>query len=174
MLVTDQERLKSEILKMAEACGHRRSGLLPMLQDIQRKYHCVSEFSMQLIADALDIHPVEVHSVVSFYKFLSTKPQGRFVFRLCGTISCDLAGKDRVARQLQNELGIGFRETTPDGKFTLDWTNCLGMCDQGPALMVNEQLFTRVTPEKVHEIVALCRASSGPSTSQSAHEEVHA
>ena len=64
-----------------------------------------------------------------------------------------MQGKDRVARQLENDLGIRFGETTPDGKFTLDWANCLGMCDQGPALLVNDQVFTRVTPEQ-------CTASS--------------
>ena len=94
---------------------------------------------MQVIADLLDIHPVEVHSVVSFYSFLDERPQGQFVIRLCRTITCDMAGKDHVARQLENDLGIEFGETTPDGKFSLEWANCLGMCDQGPAMLVNEQ-----------------------------------
>ena len=87
---------------------------------------------MQVIADLLDIHPVEVHSVVSFYSFLDERPQGQFVIRLCRTITCDMAGKEHVARQLVNDLGIDFGETTPDGKFSLGWANCLGMCDQGP------------------------------------------
>ena len=60
-----------------------------------------------------------------------------------------MAGKDRVARQLENDLGIGFGETTADGKFSLEWANCLGMCDQGPALLVNDDVYTRVTPEQV-------------------------
>jgi len=62
-----------------------------------------------------------------------------------------------VARQLENDLGVGFGQTTACGMFTLECANCLGMCDQGPALLVNDQVFTRVTPEKVHEIIEGCR-----------------
>ena len=65
------------------------------------------------------------------------------MIRLCRTITCDMAGKEHVARQLENDLGIDFGETTPDGKFSLGWANCLGMCDQGPALLVNDDLHPR-------------------------------
>jgi [NiFe] hydrogenase diaphorase moiety large subunit len=116
---------------------------------------------MQEIADLLDLHPVEVHSVVSFYSFLDEKPQGQFVIRLCRTITCEMVGKDEVARQLENDLGIKFGETTPDAKFSLQWADCLGMCDQGPALLVNEKVFTRVTPELVHGILEECRSTFG-------------
>jgi [NiFe] hydrogenase diaphorase moiety large subunit len=68
-----------------------------------------------------------------------------------------MAGKSRVARQLENELGIAFGETTSDGHFTLEYANCLGLCDQGPALLVNDTAFTNVTPEKVHDIISGCR-----------------
>ncbi len=116
---------------------------------------------MQVIADLLDIHPVEVHSVVSFYSFLNEGPQGPFVIRLCRTVTCDMAGKEQVARQLENDLGIRFGETTADGKFSLRWANCLGMCDQGPALLVNDQIHTRITAEKVHGILERCRRAFG-------------
>ena len=69
--------------------------------------------------------------------------------------------KDRVARQLENDLGIEFGGTTPDGKFTLEWANCLGQCDQGPAVMVNEAVHTRVTPESVSRILEECRRAFG-------------
>jgi [NiFe] hydrogenase diaphorase moiety large subunit len=60
---------------------------------------------------------------------------------------------------LENDLGIAFGQTTPDGKFSLHWANCLGMCDQGPAMLVNDQIHTRLTPEKVHGILEQCRHS---------------
>ena len=126
---------------------------------------------MQVIADLLDIHPVEVYSVVSFYAFLGSEPPGQFVIRLCRTISCDMQGKDRVARQLENDLGIDFGETTADGNFTLEWANCMGMCDQGPALLVNDRVYTQVTPEKVHEILEECRRAFGLSAPE--HKEEH-
>jgi len=161
MFVTDQERMKQDIACWSEHFGRRRSSLLPILQEIQRKYRRVSESAMQLVADALGIHPAEVHSVVSFYSFLGERPKGRFVVRLCRTISCDLAGKDAVARQLMNDLAIRFGQTTPDGNFTLEWANCLGMCDQGPALLVNDEVYTKVTPAAVCDIIESCRRTFG-------------
>ena len=146
MLLTERERLREELLQLIGQIGRDRSALLPILQEVQRKYFHISEYCMQVIADLLDIHPVEVHSVVSFYSFLDERPQGQFVIRLCRTVTCDMAGKEHVAQQLRNDLQIDFGQTTPDGKFSLGWANCLGMCDQGPAMLVNERIFTRVTP----------------------------
>jgi [NiFe] hydrogenase diaphorase moiety large subunit len=157
MLETERQTLGNEISRLAEQYGTARSGLLPILQAIQAKYHHISDFAMQEIARLLDIHPVEVYGVVTFYSFLRTETTGRFIIRLCRTISCHMAGKSRVARQLENELGIAFGETTSDGHFTLEYANCLGLCDQGPALLVNDTAFTNVTPEKVHDIISGCR-----------------
>lgn len=166
MLTTRQDKLMGEIDKLVDRHGHCRSALIPILQDIQRHHHAISDFAMQVVADRLGIHPVEVYGVVTFYSFLSEEYQGRFVIRLCRTISCDMAGKDAVARQLVNDLGIEFGETTPDGRFKLEWTNCIGMCDQGPAMLVNDQVFTQVTPEKVHDILGACQKAFGPHTAQ--------
>ena len=162
MLLTERQRLREDIAAWVEQHGNDRAALIPILQNIQLNYHEISPYSMQEVADLLGIHPVEVYSVVTFYSFLQEKHQGKFVIRLCRTISCDMAEKDRVARQLENELDITFGETTSDGKFSLQWASCIGMCDQGPALLVNDQVFTRITPEKAHEIVQMCRRSFGP------------
>lgn len=157
MLATERETLGKEITQLAEEHDYNRSGLLPILQAIQAKYNHISDFAMQEISRLLDIHPVEVYGVVSFYSFLRTETTGKFTIRLCRTISCHMAGKSHVARQLENELGIRFGETTPDGHFTLEYANCLGLCDQGPALLVNDTAFTGVTPETVHEIITGCK-----------------
>ncbi len=159
MLATEQQRLANEIVELADRYGRSRSGLLPILQAVQAKYHHISDFAMQEVANLLDIHPVEVYSVVTFYAFLKDRRVGKFVIRLCRTISCDMQDKDKVARQLENELGVPFGHTTPDGRFALEWANCLGMCDQGPALLVNDMVFTRVTCDKVHDILEGCRRS---------------
>jgi len=161
MLITEHERLRAEIAELATRFGSDRSALLPIVQEIQRKQRQVSGFAMQVIADTLDIHPVEVYGVVSFYSFLSSEKRGRFVIRLCGTISCELAGKEAIARQLESDLGIRFGETTTDGMFSLEWVSCIGMCDQGPALLVNDQVHTEVTPHEVHEVITECRSTFG-------------
>ncbi len=171
MLMTGRERLAGEIQALAEKHGKTHSALIPIVQEIKQKYHQIDSFAMQVIADQLGIHPVEVYSVVSFYAFLGSQAQGKYIIRLCRTISCDMQGKDRVMRQLENDLGIAFGETTADGKFSLEWANCMGMCDQGPALLVNEKLHTRVTPERVHEILEECRRSFGVHATE--QKEVH-
>lgn len=161
MLVTEQDRLREDIIKWTGLAGATREALIPILQKVQKKYCEISDFAMQIIADALGIHPVEVQSVISFYHFLDEKARGKFIIRLCRTISCDMAGKDRLARQLENDLGITFGHTTPDGMFTLEWANCIGMCDQGPAMLINEKVYTRVTPELVHNVLQACRSAFG-------------
>ena len=172
MLTTQQDKLMGEIDKLVETYGSGRDALIPILQDIQKRYHTISDFTMQTFADRLGIHPAEVYGVVTFYAFLNEKYHGRFVIRLCRTISCDMAGKEAVARQLINDLGIEFGETTSDGRFTLEWANCIGMCDQGPAMLVNDQVFTHVTPDKVHDILAACEKAFGPHTPQTEEEHV--
>jgi len=157
MIVTERDKVRDEVSALVERFGRSRSSLIPILQEIQKSHYEISEFVMQVVADELGIHPVEVYSVVSFYSFLGGEAKGKFVIRLCRTISCMLEGTDRVARQFETDLGIKFGETTKCGRFTLEWANCLGMCDQGPAVLVNDRVFTQVTPEKVHDILEECR-----------------
>jgi [NiFe] hydrogenase diaphorase moiety large subunit len=157
MLATTPDQLRSEVDELIEKLGPGRSSLIPILQEVKRRYRGVDPDAMQVVAEALDIHPVEVYSVASFYAFLHGAPEGRFVIRLCKTLSCDFAGKEAVAEALQKELGVGFDESTDDGLFTLEWASCMGMCDQGPALLVNDRVYTRVTPEQVPAILADCR-----------------
>jgi len=147
MLVLEKNNMTREIEDLVRKHGRNRSALLPILQDIQRKHKHIPDFAQQEVARLLDIHPVEVYSVISFYAFLNTKPKGRNIVRLCKTITCDLAGKEYVAKAIERELGIKFGETTKDNRITLEYVNCLGMCDQGPALLVNERVYPKVTPE---------------------------
>ena len=158
--ITSQEELRAEVETLVEKLGPGRASLIPILADVKRRFHEIDSQTMQTIADVLDIHPVEVYSVASFYAFLHGAPTGQFVVRLCGTLSCDFAGKDAVADALKTELGVDFDQTTDDGLFTLEWASCVGMCDQGPALLVNDDVHTRVTPEAAKEIVAACRAAA--------------
>jgi len=169
MLVNRQQRMQDLIRRLVERHGRTRSALIPILQDLQRDESVVSDFAMQVVADELGIHPAEVYGVVSFYSFLDHEPRGRFVLRLCRTISCEMAGKSRVARQLENELGIAFGQTTADGRFSLEWASCLGMCDQAPALLVNERVYARVTPDQVHSILEECRQVFGAHAAQPEH-----
>lgn len=152
MLVTEQDQLRLDIEQWLGE-NPQRTELLPLLQKIQEKYSFISEFAMQVVADLLAISASEVFGIVSFYSFLYDKPRGKNVIRLCRTISCDLVGKDEVAQQIENSLGVKFGETTADGEFSLEWTNCIGLCDRGPAMMINDSIYSKVRPENVHRII---------------------
>jgi [NiFe] hydrogenase diaphorase moiety large subunit len=157
MPTIERDKIKDEIASMAQRYQNHRTGLLPILHELQARYGHISDVMMQEVADRLNLKPVEVYSTMSFYHFFNTQETGRYVIRLCQTISCDMLGKEHVARQFENELGIEFGETTPDGMFTLEYASCLGMCDQGPAVLVNDKVYTHVTPAKVHGIINECR-----------------
>lgn len=169
MLAYERDQLKLEIIEMAKKCNHHRSGLIPVLQHVQKVSRHISPEAMQDVAASFNIHPVEVMGVVSFYSFLSIEKKGKFIIRLCQTVTCDMIGKDAVARQLENELDIEFGETTVDGMFTLEFTNCLGMCDQGPAMLVNDEIHTKVTPEKVADIIESYKNRFGANVAQGEH-----
>jgi [NiFe] hydrogenase diaphorase moiety large subunit len=153
MLVMEKNAMTEEIELLVAKYGCSRSSLIPILQDIQRKHKYIPDFAQQEVARLLDIHPVEVFSVISFYSFLNTTPKGRHIVRLCQTISCDMQGKAAIAKAIERELGIKFGETSRDNKFTLEFANCVGMCDQGPAMIINERVYSKLTPEKAVQIL---------------------
>ncbi len=153
MLVAEKNALTEEIEQLVEKYGKDRSALLEILHEIQKKHRSIPDFAQQEVARLLEIHPVEVYSVISFYTFLNTEPKGRNLVRICQTISCDMKNKQAVVNAVERELGVKIGETTRDRKFTVEYTNCMGLCDQGPAMAVNERVYMKLTPEKAVEIL---------------------
>jgi [NiFe] hydrogenase diaphorase moiety large subunit len=129
---------------------------------VQGKHGCVSSQALDLIAQAVGIPRVEVESLVSFYSFLSVKPKGNVVIRLCNDVIDEMFGAERVARAFTEELGIRFGETTPDGKISLEHTPCIGMCDQAPAALVNDVVVTHLSSDRAREIVRVLRETGDP------------
>jgi [NiFe] hydrogenase diaphorase moiety large subunit len=171
MMTAQQDTVRDVIERSIERHGTGRDCLIPVLQDVRKRFHSISDLAMQTVADRLGVSPMEVYGVVSFFPLLDKKRHGRFHIQVCRTVTCDMAGKDAIAQQLRNDLGIEFGETTPDGRYTLEWVNCMGLCDQGPALSVNEHVFTRVTAAQVHDILTACaqRFDSQALTDEEAH-----
>ncbi len=154
MTVGELETLRREVETVAQRTDFSRASLIPVLKDIKERHRAINDEAMRVVADVLRIPLAEVQAVSSFYSFIRPEVGGRFAFRLCRTYTCELMGKEEVARQLEHELGIRFGETSADGVFSLEWANCMGMCDQGPAMLVNENVYTRLTPEKIRQIVS--------------------
>jgi [NiFe] hydrogenase diaphorase moiety large subunit len=156
MLLTEQESVKELIVKLADKYTRERSALIPILQAVQKEYNYVSELAMQYIGDILGIHVAEVFSVATFYHFIHTEPKGKFIIRLSNDMSSIMKGAKVIARQLDNDLGIEFGQTTADGMFSLEWTSCIGMNYQAPAMMINNEVFSNLTPQRVHRILEDC------------------
>ncbi len=135
-------------------CGDDRTRIMDIVLAVQKKFGCVSAEATDIIAQVLSTHRVEVESVVSFYAFLSEKPKGQVVIRLCDDIIDRMHGSDRVGQALREELGIEFGETTPDGKITLERTACIGMCDQAPAALVNDVVATNLSTDGARQMVS--------------------
>ena len=137
--------------------------LMDILRKVQADYGSVSDAAIDAVAEAVSIPRVEVESTVTFYAFLSKEQKGKIVIRLCNDIIDRMSGVDIVAEAFKDELGIDFGETTPDGLITLEYTPCIGMSDQAPAALVNDEVITYLSTDKAREIVKTLKKTSDPS-----------
>lgn len=142
------------IKDLADKYGRKRESLLPIMQGVVDKENHLSEYSMVEIAKEIDIPASDVYGTATFYSFLETKPTGKYVIRICKTITCAMKGKGQILFAIQEMLKIKLGETTPDKRFSLLETNCLGWCHKAPAMLVNDKVYTDLTPEKVREILS--------------------
>jgi NADH:ubiquinone oxidoreductase subunit E len=139
--------------KVTAKYGKQRTALMPALQAIVKEKHYLNDEDIVEVAKAFDLSTAEVYGTASFYTFLDTVPRGQYVIRICKTIACHMSGKDEVIEALSNMLKVKVGETTVDKKFSLLTTNCLGWCHKGPAMLVNDEVYTELTPQKAIEII---------------------
>ena len=136
------------------ATGDRgRENLLARLRGVQEKFGYLRRESVVEIAESLGLSVSEVYGVATFYSFLSIKPQGKYVIRICRSLPCFLKGSEIIVESVRKKLGIKPGETTPDGKFSFELTNCIGACDKAPAMMINHDVYGDLTPERVSQIL---------------------
>ncbi|MFO7852288.1 MAG: NAD(P)H-dependent oxidoreductase subunit E [Bacteroidota bacterium] len=138
---------------MVEKYGRRRESLMPILQGIVGKHNYLTDDAMVEVAKELDISAAEIYGTASFYSFLDTVPRGKYVVRVCKTITCAMKGKHDVIEALEDVLKIKVGETTSNGKFTLLETNCMGWCHKAPAMLINDIPYTELTREKIVKII---------------------
>ena len=124
------------VKELSEKHGRKRESLMPILQGIVHKHNYLTDEVMVEVARELDISAAEVYGTASFYTFLDTQVKGKYVIRVCKTITCSMKGK-----------------TTADNQFSLLETNCIGWCHKAPAILINEMPYTELTVEKVTEII---------------------
>jgi NADH-quinone oxidoreductase subunit E len=141
------------VRELSDKHGRVRESLMPILQDIVQKHNYLTDEAMVEVARELDISAAEVYGTASFYTFLDTNERGKYVIRVCKTITCSMKGKNDIIQTLEDMLKIKVGETTTDKQFSLVETNCIGWCHKAPAILINEMPYTELTPEKVSEII---------------------
>ncbi len=146
--------IQTLIKDLADKHGRNRASLLPIMQGVVEIENFLSERSMAEIAREIDLPAADVYGTASFYSFLETKQTGRYIIRVCKTITCAMKGKNQVLFAIQEMLKVKMGETTPDKRFTLLQTNCLGWCHKAPAMLINDDVYTELTPEKVRDILS--------------------
>ncbi len=157
----DKQDLLAEILGRYPDYG-RRSALMPLLWEVQRAERHVSEARIAEIAEILGLHATEVKGVMSFYSTYHEHPVGRYHLQVCRTLSCALAGADEMADFLVEELDLVNGETDAEGRFSLQFVECLGSCGTAPVLQVNDTYFERVSRSRCRALLDAMRRDALP------------
>jgi NADH-quinone oxidoreductase E subunit len=143
----------NDIKGIIAARSKNGANLLVLLQEAQQRYgHVPAEFMAEM-ADTLEIPLSEVYGVATFYSFISARPLGRNIIRVCKSLPCYLKNSEMILESLTKELDIKPGKVTSDGRFSLELTNCIGGCDMAPAMLVNDDLHGDLTPEKISRVL---------------------
>jgi NADH-quinone oxidoreductase subunit E len=155
------EQLDSFFTEKMKEYPTQRSFLVPMLLYTQDELGYLSDEAIHYIAAKVDLSELEVRNVISYYSMLTTKPRGKYNVQVCTNISCMLRGANEIFAHCKKQLGVGHKQTTADGVFTLEEVECIGACSWGPAMQVNYDFHENLTPDKVDAVLADCKNKSG-------------
>ena len=135
----------------------RQSGVMP-LRTAARGKNYIDEETAELVAETVGIGQAQLYEVLRFYAMLETKPAGRFRLEVCNSSPCYYSKSDQIVELLREELGIGVGETTADGMFTIAYTPCVGACEIGPVIKVQDHIYGNLSRERVHSLIAQLRS----------------
>ena len=163
MSIQFSEQKKAQIQEIIKRYpeGKHKSALLPVLHLAQEEFGGWLDVPvMDYVAEILNITPIEVYEVATFYSMYNMKPVGKYLFEVCQTGPCMLSGSDQIINYIKNKLDIKVGETTEDGMFTLKTVECLGACGYAPIMQLGKTYREHLTPEKVDAIIDQCRMLS--------------
>jgi NADH-quinone oxidoreductase E subunit len=146
--------LRQRIAEVVALYPVKEAALLPVLHLVQREAGSISPAEEKFIAGILDIKPMKVREVTTFYSMILRQPLGKYHIQVCSNLSCSILGAGTVIDYLKEKLGIGIGETTLDKKFSLSTVECLGACEQAPCLMVNFDYHGNLDEEKIDKLLA--------------------
>ena len=161
-------RIDREIAKFP--AEQKRSAVIAALAIAQDELGWVSQEAIEEVAGYLEIPPIAVYEVATFYSMFNVQPVGRYKISICTNLPCALSGANRAADHLKRRLGIGFNETTTDGNFTLREGECFGACGDAPVLLVNnKRMESFMSEEKLDQLLAQLRSAPAGSVSARLH-----
>lgn len=153
-----KESLK--ILKFEKICeilndySYKKSKLIPILREVQEEYRYLPEEVMTFVASSLDLSPAKVFGVATFFDHFKLNPRGKYVIKICDGTACHVKGSMDLFNTVKEEIGLkDGKETTEDLLFTLETVSCLGACGLAPVMVINDEVYGQLTPEKTQEII---------------------
>lgn len=147
------DKTKKKIEQLLSHYPRKEAALLPVLHLTQREFACISPAEENLVAAVLEIQPIRVREAVTFYSMLNRQPLGKYHIQVCSNLSCTLLGAESLIDYLKQKLGIETGQTTPDKKFTLTTVECLGACEEAPAMMINFDYHGNLDMKKIDKIL---------------------
>lgn len=161
MKFSDEKLNKVQEIIARYPADRQKSALIPILHLAQEENNgWLSVEAMDYVASLLQLNPIEVYEVATFYSMYNLKPVGRYLFEVCQTGPCMLNGSDTIINYIQEKLSIKVGETTPDGMFTLKVVECLGACGYAPMMQLGKFYKEHLTKEKVDQIIDECRRTA--------------
>jgi NADH-quinone oxidoreductase subunit E len=150
----DTQDMRSVVQEAINRHGATPEALVPVLSEINQELGYLPREALAEVSQVLRVSNSQLFSVASFYHMLSTKPRGRHLIQFCESAPCHVVGGREVWQMLQDELGLEAGETSADGKWTLVTSSCLGICGVGPVIVIDDDIYGNVAPERVPGILA--------------------
>jgi NADH-quinone oxidoreductase subunit E len=147
------DQLEQRFATMVTHYPTKRSVLVPMLLYIQDEIGALTDEAIEEIGRRVELSPLEVRNVITYYSMLRTYPIGKYNIQVCTNVSCLLRGADDIFEQCKKKLGVGNKESTPDGLFHLEEVECIGACSWAPALQLNYDFHENLTTEKIDALI---------------------
>jgi len=132
-------------------------GIIEAYHALQREFNYIPREAVKEVARVFRLSEAQAYGVATFYSYLSVEPRGKYIIRMCESAPCHIAGADEIIKAFERELGIKVGQTTPDGKFTLELTECVGQCQGTPVITINSVPHVGITPDQIPAILALCK-----------------
>jgi NADH-quinone oxidoreductase subunit E len=153
--------LEAEVNELLTHYPHKRSASLMVLHAIQKQFGWISQEAVEWMAKKLNLQPINIYELVTFYPMLRLEPMGKYQIKVCQTLSCALGGSHKLHKHFCEKLGLDAHkhgpQTSKDGKFTVEFVECLASCGTAPAMMVNDDLHESVSHAKADEILRGCK-----------------